>query len=75
MPANHTIEQVGAKSVPIMTTGNEKTSCTAVLACSSSGLKLPPMVIFKRKTLPKGKFPDGVVVVANEKGWMDEKLI
>ena len=75
MPANHTIEQVGAKSVPIMTTGNEKTSCTVVLACSSSGLKLPPMVIFKRKTLPKGKFPDGVVVKANEKGWMDEKLM
>ena len=24
MPANRTIEQVGAKSVPIMTTGNEK---------------------------------------------------
>lgn len=75
MPANRTIEQVGANSVPIMTTGNEKTTCTVVLACSSSGLKLSPMVIFKRKTLPKGKFPDGVVVKANEKGWMDEELM
>ena len=75
MPANRTIEQVGANSVPIMTTGNEKTSCTVVLACSSSGLKLPPMVIFRRKTLPKSKFPDGVLVKANEKGWMDEDLM
>ena len=33
------------------------------------------MVIFKKKTLPKGKFPDGVVVKANEKGWMDKDLI
>ena len=73
--ANRTIEQIGANSVPIMTTANEKASCTVVLACSSSGLKLPPMVIFKRKTLPKGKFPDGVVVKANEKGWMDEDLM
>jgi len=75
MPANRTIEQIGANSVPIVTTGNEKTSCTVVLACSSSGFKLPPMVIFKRKTLPKGKFPDGVAVKANEKGWMDEELM
>ena len=33
------------------------------------------MEIFKRKTLPKGNFPDGVVVKANEKGWMDENLM
>ena len=75
MPANRTVKQVDANSVPIITTGNEKTSCTVVLACSSSGLKLPPMVIFKRKTLPKGNFPDWVVVQANEKGWMDEDLM
>ena len=30
MPANRTIEQVGANLVPIMTTGNEKTFCTVV---------------------------------------------
>ena len=37
MPANRTIEQVDANSVPIMTTGSEKTSCTVALVCSSSG--------------------------------------
>ena len=33
------------------------------------------MVIFKRKTLPKGKFPNGVAVKANEKGRMNEDLM
>ena len=75
MPANGTIEQVVANSVSIMITGNEKITCTVVLTHSSSGLKLPRMVIFKRKTLTKGIFPDRVVVKANEKGWMDEDLI
>ena len=30
------------------------------------------MVIFKRKTQPKGNFPAGVVVRNQPKGWMDE---
>ena len=33
------------------------------------------MVIFKRKTLPKETFPAGVVIKANEKGWMDEEMM
>lgn len=45
-----------------------------MLACTADGGKLPPYVIFKRKTLPKEKFPDGVIVKVHEKGWMDEDL-
>lgn len=30
------------------------------------------MVIFKRKTIPKTKFPPGVFVHVHEKGWMDQ---
>ena len=44
---------------------------TVVLACSESGKKLKPMVIFKRKTMPKENLPDGVVVHCHKKGWMD----
>lgn len=33
--------------------GGEKTRCTVVLAIAESGDKLPPVVIFKRKTVPK----------------------
>ena len=42
-----------------------------VLACSGDGSKLKPMVILKRKTLPKINNKHGVVVSAQEKGWMD----
>ncbi|MCG8431977.1 MAG: hypothetical protein MJA29_12505 [Candidatus Omnitrophica bacterium] len=33
------------------------------------------MLIFKRKTLPKEKFPPGVVIRCNPKGWMDENVM
>ena len=41
-----------------------------MLACGD-GSKLKPMVIFKRKTIPKIDNKHGVVVSAQEKGWMD----
>lgn len=50
-------------------------SFTVVLGCHADGQKLLPMVIFKRKTLPKETFPAGVIVTANEKGWMDEQMM
>ena len=43
----------GAKTIMINTSGNEKTRSTVVLACCADGTKLPPVLIFKRKTLPK----------------------
>jgi hypothetical protein len=39
----------------------------------ADGTKLKPMIIFKRKTIPKGeKIPAGVIVHCHPKGWMDE---
>lgn len=58
----------GNKSISIKTTGNEKNRFTVMLECTVDGGKLPPYVIFKRKTLPKEKFPDGVIVKVHEKG-------
>ncbi|KAF4798918.1 hypothetical protein TURU_059562 [Turdus rufiventris] len=37
--------------------------------------KLPPIVIFKRKMLPKETFPAGIIVKVNPKGWMDEEIM
>lgn len=76
MPSNTTIEEKGASSVPIITSGAEKQRCTVMLAVTSDGRKLPPYIIFRRKTIPKGsKFPAGVHVMAQEKGWMNCELM
>lgn len=47
-----------------------------MLACLGDGTKLPPYVVFKRKTLPKNlNFPKEVVVRCQAKGWMDKQLV
>ena len=69
IPLNRTVKKTGTSAVNIRTTGNEKSSFTVVLGCQANGQKLPPMVIFKRKTLPKENFPVGVIIKANPKGW------
>lgn len=48
---------------------------TCVLSCSANGEKLKPLIIFKRKTVPKENFPPGVVIRVNEKGWMCEEVM
>ncbi|CAI7872697.1 unnamed protein product, partial [Closterium sp. NIES-54] len=58
MPATTTVEQTGVKSVPIRSAGYQKEGVTVMLACTATGEKLKPWVFFKRKTLPKGDFPN-----------------
>ena len=59
----------------INTTGHEKDRVTVMLACTAASGKLPPYVTLKRKTMPKDKFPAGVMVRAQQKGWIDEGLV
>jgi len=59
----------GESSVTLTTTGHERTHFTA------SGLKLPPMVIFKRMAMAKEKFPKGIAVKLNKKGWTIESIM
>lgn len=59
----------------LRTTGHERSHFTVVLACCADETKLPPMVIFKRKTMPKESFPPGMVIETNKKGWMDEEMM
>ena len=66
---NSTVAEKGNKSVPILTTGHDKDRFTVMLACLGDSTKLPPYVVFKRKTLPKNMvFPHGLVVRCQEKG-------
>ena len=72
MPPNHKINNTGEKTVKIHTTGNKKNRVIVVLACCGDGSKLKSMVIFKQNTIAKINNTHGVVVSAQEKGWMDE---
>ena len=69
------LERVMLPLLSIRTTGYEKLSFTLVLAITAAGTKLPSMVIFKRKTMLKEKFPKGIVVQVNEKGLMDNQMM
>lgn len=71
MPLARTVNTRREKTVLINTTGHEKSRFTVVLSCLADATKLKPMVIIvKRKTMPKEKFPAGVVV-----HWMDEESL
>ncbi|XP_077484191.1 zwilch kinetochore protein isoform X3 [Amblyomma americanum] len=74
-PERCTVELKGKKSVFVRTTGAERQRFTVMLCVTADGWKLPPYVILKRKTIPKGVFPKGIVVCAQEKGWMDDELV
>jgi len=73
MVGTMTVDYRGAKTVHMRTTGNDKNRFTCVLAILADGTKLPPMVIFKGKRLPKGDYPPDVVVRINKDGWMTER--
>jgi len=76
MPPNYMLEKKGVKEVLLKTTGCEKLRLTVMLAATADGRKLPPLLILKRKTLPKSEaFPKDVIVRAQEKGWMTEELM
>lgn len=75
IPMLRSVETRGVSSVTIRTTGHEKSHFTVVLGCCASGKKLPPMIILKRKTIPTEKFPAGIVVENNAKGWMDTDMM
>ena len=71
MPSNYTLEETGAQTVGIRTTGYEKSNFTVVLSCLADGTKLPPMILFKLVNVPRQVFPLGIVVRANPSGYMN----
>ncbi|XP_014678488.1 PREDICTED: tigger transposable element-derived protein 1-like [Priapulus caudatus] len=70
-----TVDFTGTKSIPLKTTGHEKSRYTVVLAAKANGVKLPPFIVFKG--VRKDKELDnvrGVVSVMSSNGWMNEDL-
>jgi hypothetical protein len=76
MLPNYTLEKKGVKEVLLKTTGCEKLGLIVMLAATTDGRKLPPLLILKRKTLPKSEaFLKDIVIRSQEKGWMMEVLM
>lgn len=73
--SNNIIEEIGTKSVIIKTLGNEKMCITVTLAVLADGIKLPPYVILKRKTILKDQLPTGIIVRCQNQGWMSSDLM
>uniref|UniRef100_A0A8C5QH03 HTH CENPB-type domain-containing protein n=1 Tax=Leptobrachium leishanense TaxID=445787 RepID=A0A8C5QH03_9ANUR len=68
LPSNKTVASLGEKTIFLRTTGNERKHFTVVLSCLANGTKLRPVIIFKRKTLPKKvKFPPRITVRTHDK--------
>jgi len=75
MPDTRTVDVTGKEDIILTTTGSEKCNFTVVLCCTADGAKCEPMVIFKRKIMPKVNFPKGIVVTVSPKGWMNEEIM
>jgi len=75
MPPNYMLEKKGVKEVLLKTTGCEKLRLTVMLAATADGRKLLPLLILKRKNLPKSEAFLKDVIGAKEKGWMTEELM
>jgi hypothetical protein len=73
MPETRTVDEKGKKSIILTTTGAEKCNFTVILCCTADGGKCHPMVIFKRKTMPKITVPKGIVVTVSPKGNLIKK--
>jgi hypothetical protein len=74
MPLDTTVNKRGEKNITIISGGNEKQRCTMMLCVMVDGRKLPPYIVLKRKTLPKINMT-GIIVQAQESGWMDQLLL
>ena len=71
-----TVETRGARSVPLETTGQEKSHMTVVLAAKADGTKLKPFVVFKGgvKEVKAMQSIGGVVIASSKNGCMNDDL-
>lgn len=76
-PYNSTYGMVGSSSVPLKTTGHEKTRFTLMLCAANDGRKCTTAIIFKglKKVPKKQEFSKGIHIMVSEKGSMTTSLI
>lgn len=75
MPSKRTVSRKWESKVRLLTSGNTQSRFMVMLCCTEDGHKLPPFLLFKRKTMPtRENFLPKVVVRVNEKGFLMTKL-
>ena len=77
MPSDSTFDILGARSVPLKTTGHEKNHFTVILTARADGKKCKPFVVFKGKgtrLIKELQQISGVVVRFSANGWMNNSL-
>jgi len=74
LPAETIITHKGSSTVSIKTTGYEKNRFTVILGCTADDGKLPPYVVFKRKTIPNVNFPKGIIIQVHPNGWFEQRI-
>jgi hypothetical protein len=70
-----TVDHTGARHVVIRSTGFASMRITAILAVTASGIKLPPVLIWKGKNKPSFEKIQGVYVTYQPKAWVDSNLL
>ncbi|KAJ8578384.1 hypothetical protein ON010_g810 [Phytophthora cinnamomi] len=73
-PRRQTIDETGAEHVVLQSTGFASMRVTAVLAVSATGLKLPPLVVWKgaREEIALERI-DNTYVTYQQKAWVDSQ--
>lgn len=73
---NNTVDKVGTKRVPLISTGYQKQRVTVMLAAKSNGTKLKPFIVFKGKRIPEElKEFRGAEIYMTGSGWMTDAAI
>ncbi|NXE21774.1 POGK protein, partial [Ardeotis kori] len=70
-PSNNIIEERHKNPSSSKLWGMKK----VMLAVLADGIKLPPYVILKRKTMLKDQLPTGIIVRCQNQGWMSTGLM
>ena len=77
MPSDTTVALSGERSVPLKSTGHEKSHFTVVLTARANGTKMKPFVVYKGKGTRLMKELEripGIIVRFSSNGWMNDVL-
>lgn len=73
-PRHQTVNQIGAHHVVIKSTGFQSMRITAILSVTASGIRQPPMLIWKGCE-PTTSRVNGCIVLQQKRAWVDQSVL